>query len=292
MPAGVDTTIFGLDSTLLRFYVNSFKYPNGSPVLSGTVTVLLTEILSPGDMINNRASTMMASGEILQSCGLIKVSASIGGEDLITNGYGVGFIQKDTSDALMGLFYAATSKDDSMTIWTQSEIPYQHGTKKIKTSEIINDTLRTIYTKCFFFDNFNTFSYINCNWFTHFNTPKVGLSVILPDGTFNATNTQLFLVLPKTNAGWTGNAVLSNMGGLGKFDSSYNPVNHKLMLKTVGDTAVAPPGYNYELVAIANKGGKYYYWSTSGVVPYNNLVLNATMAEAPKDSITLWLKKL
>jgi hypothetical protein len=292
IPVGIDTTVFGAEGTLLRFYPNSFKDANGTILNSGTVNLLLTEILTPGDMINNRVTTMMATGEILQSCGQITVDAKIGGQEVYANRYAVGFKLHDSSSLPMSLFYAATSATDSMIIWTQTDVAYIHGTRQISTTEVINDTLRTVVDTCYFFDNFNNFTSINCNWFAMSVGPKADVSVVLPDGSFNATNTELYLVLPKINAGWAGSAVLSNIGKLGQYDSSYVPATNTLMLKTVGSMPIAPVGQNYELVTIANKGGNYYYWSTAGVVPSNGIHVSANMVALTRDSISALLKGL
>ena len=91
IPVGIDTTIFGAKGTLVRFYKNSFKSASGSIITSGSVDLLLTEILTPGDMINNRVTTMMATGEILQSCGQITIDAKMGGQEVYANNYAVGF---------------------------------------------------------------------------------------------------------------------------------------------------------------------------------------------------------
>lgn len=252
----------------------------------------LTEILTPGDMINNRVTTMMVTGEVLQSCGQVVVDAKMGGQQVYANKYAVGFKLHDSSALPMSLFYAATSATDSMIIWTQTDVSYIHGTSSISTTEVINDTLRTIVDTCYFFDDFNNFTTINCNWFTSLGAQKVGVSVVLPDGSFNQNNTQLYLVLPKVNAGWAGSSVLSNIGDLGQYDSCYVPYTNTLMLKTVGSSAVAPVGRFYELVAIANKSGNYYYWSTSGVVPGAGIHVNANLVALTQDSIASLLKGL
>ena len=291
--AGTDVTVFGSKyGTLLHFYPNSFRNAKGEVITSGTVILTLVEMYTPADMIRNRVTTMMPTGEILQSAGQVMITATLNGQEVFTRGYGIGFIQPDISPALMGLFYGSTNKVDSNITFAQSDADVQHGTRRVTTWGLFGGTSTSRVDTCFYFDSCRNLQWANCGWFIDPYSAKVPVSVMLPDYTFNEKNTQVYLVLPKTNAGWAGNAVLSNVGSLGSSDSSYIDSIHTMMLKSVGSFNVVPPGLKYELVVMASKDGKYYYWSNSGVIGSGGLFLNAALAEAKQDSINVWLKAL
>jgi len=290
--AGKDVTVFGtVHGTVLHFYPNSFRNAKGEVITSGSIDLQLTELYTPADIIRNRITTMMPTGEILQSAGQVLMKATMNGQEVYTWGYGIGFKQHDTSTALMGLFYGSTGKNDSVVTWAQSEAPVNHGTQRV-TSPINGGTSTSKTDTCFFFQWCRSLTRANCAWFVDPYASKVPVAVVLPDWSFNATNTQIYLVLPKTNTGWAGNAVLSNVGSLGVNDTTYIDSSKTLFLKSVGSFDVVPPGLNYELVVMANKDSKYYYWSTSGVIPYYGIYVSAALTEATQDSINVWLKKL
>ncbi len=290
--AGTDVTVFGDKGTLLHFYNYSFRNNSGATITSGKITVELTEMYSPADIINNRVTTMMPTGEILQSTGQVMIKATMNGQEVFTNGYGIGFRQKDSSSAPMGLFYGSTSRTDSTISWAQSDAQVNFGTQRITTYGVLGGTSNTRVDTCYYFSSCRNLNFANCGWFIDPYSSRVGVSVVLPDASFNNTNTEIYLVLPKTNAGWAGSAVISNLGDLGVSDSNYFDTSNTLILKSIGNTGVVPPGFKYELVVMANKEGKYYYWSNSGVVPGNGILVNAALTEARQDSIAVWLKKL
>ena len=279
----------------MHFYTNSFKTAAGAIITSGTINLQLVEMYKPGDMIANRATTM-ANGRILQSGGQVNIIATMNGETVYANKYGIAFKHGTTSSAPMALFYGATANADSIATWAQAD------TSMVGTvaSGANIDTLGSgggggsSYAPVFNFDTCTNFTWANCDWFYDNDSPKTTVSVILPDTTFNPGNTQLFLVLPNVNR-WgittdTFNAVMSNDGGYGS--TGYNAATRTLSILSEGNTTIAPAGLKYELVAITNKGGKYYYWQTSGVVPHNGLNLNAALAPDTESDILARLSGL
>ncbi len=118
--AGREQVITGASGTMLHFYPNSFKDKNGHIITSGTVNLQLTEMYKPGDMIANCASTSTVDGFPLQSSGQINVSATMNGEKVYANKYGVAFKQTGTQTP-MALYYGNANSDNPVVVWNISE---------------------------------------------------------------------------------------------------------------------------------------------------------------------------
>ena len=281
--AGRDTVVCGTNGTLLHFYVNSFKTATGNVITSGTINLQLVEMYKARDIICNRASTM-ANGKILSSGGQVSINASMDGQTVYTNGYGIGFPHANSSGTHMALFYGGTGNDDSVTTWSQSDTTnpgnVAHGTTADSTSSGHGAAM-------FIFDSCTNFTYINCDCFYNNDSPKTSVNIILPDTTFNPGNTQVFVVLHNISV-WgsiadTTIAVLTSYDNTGS--SNYVAATNTLTVKTEGQTNTIPAGLNYELVVITNKNGQFYYWETTGVVPHNGIIVNAALAPESQSDI-------
>lgn len=290
--AGRDTIVFGTNGTMLHFYTNSFKTANGTVITSGTIYLQLIEMYKPGDMIRNRATTM-ANGQILQSGGQVTINATMNGETVYANAYGIGFNHSNTSNARMALFYGGTGNADSVATWTQSDTAHQGNVANGTTSDSTLPPTIVVHT-IFNFDSCTNFTWANCDWFYQNDSPETFVNIILPDTSFNPNNTQAYLVLPNVNR-WGGtvdtfNAVLSNDGGYGS--THYTAATNTLSILSEGSSNIAPAGLNYKLVVITNKNGQYYYWQTSGVVPHNGIIVNAALTPDTQGDIVSRLQGL
>jgi len=282
--AGRDTIVYGANGTMLHFYTYSFKDAAGNIITSGTIDLQLTEMYKAGDMISNRATTF-ANGQILQSSGQINMVATLNGNEVYANSYGIGFKHGNSSSAPMALFYGASANSDSVATWTQSDST-KNGTT---TTGTVTDTVSSTPKSYFYFDTCSSFTWANCDWFYTNDSPETTVSIVLPDNSFNATNTQMYLVLPNVNR-W-GNtadifiAVLSNVEDKGLGSSSYTAKTNTLQLISEGNTNIVPAGLNYKLVVLANKNGTYYYYEQQGTIPHNGLTATATLVSQPESTI-------
>ena len=75
--AGRDTVIAGADSTLIRFYPNSFKDAAGNAITSGIVNIDLVEMYKTGDMVLNRTVTSTVDAQLLKSGGQVNIKATM-----------------------------------------------------------------------------------------------------------------------------------------------------------------------------------------------------------------------
>ena len=292
--AGRDTVVYGSKGTKLHFYANSFQNAAGAIITSGTVYLSLIEMYKPGDMIANRATTM-ANGQILQSGGQITMTATMNGQPVYANKYGIGFQHSNQSYAPMSLFYGSTGNADSTTTWTQGDTTKQGNIADGTITDTAGVGGTFTATSYFYFDTCTSFTWANCDWFYANDSPQTTVSAILPDTSFNAANTQLYLVLPNVNR-WgvtadTFTAVLSTAEPyLGS--GSYNAATKTMKLISEGQTNIVPAGLNYKLVVIANKNGQFYYYEQSGIIPHNGLVATVALATDTQGDIIARLQGL
>ena len=257
--AGRDTVIFGADSTMLHFYTNSFLDANNNIITSGTINLQLVEMYKPGDYIANRTSTI-SNNTILTSGGEINITATMNGQTITANRYGVGFKQPGSSSDTMALFYGTSNTPDSVVTWNIGNINLVGGGITYGT---INDTGITTYN--YIFDSCTGFNTVNCDYFGKFATlgsQWTDASVIVPNANFNGSNTEIFLMFPSYK--------VSVPIGL------YNSATNSFSINYHG--MQVPVGLSYELVVITNNNGNYYYYETSGTTTSG---MSVTVAPAP-----------
>ena len=284
---GRDTIVYGIKGTILHFYSNSFKDANGNIITNGNVNMQLMEMYTPGDMVRNRATTM-ANGQILQSGGQVNIIATMNGQQVYANKYSIGFAQYNPSSQPMALFYGSNTNTDSVVTWSASDTTIQGNLSQYTILDTIweykTDSSSLSYVSPeYIFDSCINFKWINCDKFWSNNSPKTSVKVILPDNSYNANNTGLYLVLPAINS------VLSNVQWGGS--TSYNTSTHTLTLISESDTTIVPVGMNYEIAVITNKNGIYYYWQTSGVTT-SGMTVTAVMAPSNQTDIVAKLQRL
>lgn len=280
--AGRDTMVFGSKGTMLHFYANSFRYANGATITSGIIKLKLVEMYKPGDMIRNRATTM-AGANLLRSGGQISVDATLNGEKVNTNKYGVGFIQPTTPTLAqpMALFYGNTNNRDSVVSWEVADTGKQRWNLAWPADSVKRMPIAVRYGQPwvgYVFDSASTLNYTNCDQFYDSDSPRVSVSVVLPDNSFLPSNTQVYLILPDINCAMS--TVEPMLGGAG-FDAATKTI--KLLSET--QTNIIPAGMKYILVVVAIKNGQYYYFQQPGTIPHNGLKTPATMTPESKESV-------
>jgi len=281
--AGVETTVFGAKGTLLHFYPNSFRDANGHTLTSGNVDIQLTEMYKPGDMIANRATTM-SGGQILRSGGQINISATVNGQPVFANRYGVGFMQQQWSPNPMTLFYGNTNNGDSIVNWQAADTT-QPGAfaAGVDTSGSFNTQYGRPWVG-YVFDSASTLQYTNCDAFYENDSPKTSVTAVMPDSSFTPSNTQVYLILPDINCAMS--SVEPELGG-----ASWNKPEHSITIVSEGNTNIVPQGMNYKLIVITNKNGQYYYWQTSGVITHQ-LKVTTTPTQTTQADVTSKLDAL
>lgn len=287
--AGRDTIVYGTN-TSLHFYSNSFKDANGSIITGGVINLQLVEMYTPGDMIKNRATTTLSNGQLLRSGGEVNIIATVNGQEVYANMYGISFAQPNISSEPMALFYGNSNNLDSVVTWSVStnigdtihstsiDTIYSQRTPTAATLRIVNS---------YSFNSCSKFRSVNCDYFYSNDSPKTSVSIIVPDSSFNPTNTQFYIVLP------TINCIVSNvLNTAGGYAGTYwNAASHTVKMTSEGNTDIIPTGMNYKVVAITNKNGSYYYYQSSGISKMG-MTINATMKQDTEENIKISLSTL
>jgi hypothetical protein len=271
--AGASQTVVGANGTVLNFYPNSFKNASGTIITSGTINLQLVEMYKPGDMIQNRAVTTTSDGQLLQSGGEINIIATMNGQEIYANKYGIGFKQSGPSSQSMELYYGSVNNVDSVITWTVGN-NVNPGTTAPST---IHDSVHT-HNYLYLFDSCTNFLSVNCddtyteNWANVSNTT---VSVTIPDEKFNPGNTDVYIVATTFKK----IAILAKPGPANSFVFSET-FSAGGTYHTIG----LPIGLNYELVVLSNINGSYYYYQTSGIIT-NGMTINAAVAPETRGDI-------
>ena len=254
--AGRNSTFRANGGTVLNFYPNSFKDASENIITTGNVSIQLTEVYTPlDDMIQNRTITM-TNGVMLQSAGEVNIVATQNGQEVLANKYGISFKQSTASSQPTCLYYYSASDTGSGITWNISDTT-KSGTVVNGTTTITNTTLgyEIVYT----FDSCTNFNWINCKKI-HYSDSNKMLTVTLPDSSYKAANTSIFIVFPDLNA------VITNMGRQW-VTSTISPLI--INLTSDGKPDIIPDGVNYKVLVMSNKNGSFYYYESTGIVSGN-----------------------
>jgi hypothetical protein len=290
--AGRDTMVFGDKGTMLHFYTYSFKTASGAIITSGNVDLQLVEMYKPGDMIRNRATTM-AGGYLLNSGGQINLSASMNGQAVYANRYGIGYYQENPNPAkVMELFYGNVKNVDSVVNWDEKDTLVERymawPADSMRRMPIEYSYGRTWMG--YVFDSASKLEYTNCDAFYYDTAAKVSVAAVMPDGTFTPENTQVYLVLPTINCAMS---TVQSVGTASYGTAHYNATTRTINLISEGNTNIVPYGMKYILIVIANKGGQYYYYKYSGdAIPTTGIKMNAIMTPDSKANVLAILSAL
>ena len=265
--AGRDTIVYGTGGTMLHFYTNSFKTAAGTIITNGTIYIQLLEMYKPGDMIANRTGTITASGKLIKSTGQVNIVATMNGATVYANKYALGFAQSNPSTQKMELFYGGTNTTDSTTNWTVCDTT-QPGTVAFGIDSAGNEIFYSNSTYVpppapwyYVFDSCSSFGFVNSDyWWDYSGPPLTQITAIMPDTSFNRSNTQVYVTL------------LADKVNLSMYDNDSG-----------GFVEDVPPGINYTLVAITNKNGNFYFCQQSGVTASGLKVQMAMAQDAQGD---------
>ena len=191
--AGTSKTITGARGTVITFNPQSFKDGAGNIISSGDVDIKLTEAYTPGQMIMNGLNTTTVSHNLLTSGGSVNIVATVNQHEVFANNYKLSFPQPANSDNPMALYKGTTTTElpGARNIWGDDT-----------TSTIMRTTKDSLNQNSFFyvFDTCVNFNWINCDHFYSAPDPKTDIKVVMPDTSYNSTNTQVFVVFPTINS--------------------------------------------------------------------------------------------
>ena len=244
--AGTYQTITGGRGTVIGFNPQSFKDASGNIISSGTINIKLIEAYTPGQMILNGVTTSTTSHQLLASGGCVNIVATYNQQEVKANNYSISFPQPTLNDNAMSLFKGQTDNTlpGARNVW---------GTDT--TGTIPRTTKDSLAENNFYvFDTCLSFNWINCDHFYSAPDPKSDVKVVMPDASYDATNTQVFVVFPDLNAVTT--------------LYSYDAPTHTFSLGYTG--YYLPVGTNIKIVVLSSKTNGTYFMDTQANISVTN----------------------
>lgn len=266
--AGVYSTVTASHGTKLKFYPYSFKDYSGRTITSGTVQIGITEMYGAGAGLANR-SVSLSGNELLQNGGQIYITASMAGQPISVNKYGVGFLAQPNLSSPMGLYYGSKEYGDSLTRWITSG--YAAGTMAMNTSMdtmsvyLIDSTgthvdTANLYRNYNMFDSCSRLQWVGCLYPNYVAGKTTNITVTPSDTLFTTSNTLIFVVFPGINS-----VVPVN---------KYDPATHSFSLPLGYEI---PRDVKVHIVTIGYTAGNLHYSAQMNVTPSQGTNFRAEM---------------
>lgn len=269
--AGSAQTITGAKGTSISFNAQSFTTQNGTVITSGSIKIQLTEALTPGQMIMNRVSTVTDADNMLQSGGSVNIAATLNGNPVYAKKYKVSFKQPAASSQPMALFNGIVTPSGinaGAVIWSNTPTNPVTGTTG-------NDSLGSGPTY-YIFDSCTNFGWINCDYFYSAPDPKTDITVVMPDGTYNDSTTNVMVIFPALNM----------VAGM----HHYNAATHSFNFENANYRV--PVGSSVKVVIMGVKNNVYFFELKTNITVTNGLSLTATPANSTLANIQALLSGL
>jgi len=263
--AGTSKRIKCSGGTLVTFYPNSFKDKNGNIITAGNVDLQITEMTTPGDMLANRTSTT-TSDMLLRSGGEMNIKATMSGQEVFANKYGLAFKAAAPTTQPMELFYGDTNNPDSITTWDIRK--GGPGTYASNGTLTISDSAYSIVESAYYvLDSCTDFNWVNCDHPYDATSKFVKVHLVFPDNTLKDAYPSLNIAYPSIN--------IATCFGPTEFNSSSH---------TMTFSGWAPIGPSSKIaLLIPLKNGDFYYYEQAATMSeemnINANVSRLTLAE-------------
>lgn len=262
--AGQYTVITTNGGNRLVFYSNSFKDAAGNILTSGNVDIEVLEASGLGNIIRSQAMTVDNNGQMLRSGGEMRITATMAGQPVFANKYGVQFKAAATTTQPMELYYGTAATIDTSFSWLLGSGTTGSAAAGTNTLAIVADsvvdtaslldttlpgptyTYTYTYNPYFIFDSCTNFNWINCDHFMGSGGTLTQINIILPDTSFNPCNTSVYVIFP------TDNSAMEADENYGINRNHYKAIN-------------IPVGISAKIFTMTNKGGNYYYSLQTGL---------------------------
>jgi len=242
--AGQYQVVTGEKGTKIAFFNNSFKKKDGTILTSGSVKIVLQEMLTGSEMILANKTTT-SNGQLLQSGGQILVKAYLNGEELLVNKNAKPEVLIPSNTLRTMSLYAGTIKEnDSIKGDTSINWDITKDTVKVKDTQAFVGGTFWPRGYGFFMDSFR---YWNCDQLWDAPSGRTELNITLPTG-FVDSNSSVFIYFTSINS-------VAKCEGFIKSTNTFH-LNH----------STAPIGMSIKILAIGHKNGKYYYEIKSAMV--------------------------
>jgi len=265
--AGTSGQITGARGTVIRFNPQSFKDAGGNIITSGIINIRLTEAYTPGQMIMNGVTTTTAANKQLTSGGCVDIKATLNGQEVFANNYAISFKQPGPSENPMGLFKGYQTTDPGANIKWNDDI-----------TNIVERATKDTTSQSFFyaFDTCVNFNWVNCDYFYTAPDPKTDLKVVMPDSSYNALNTQVFVIFPTLNS-------VTNL-------YIYDAATRTFSFGYPG--YYMPVGMSIKIMVVSGRNNAYYMDLQTGLTVTNNMTVTSNPASQTKTYIQAQLSAL
>lgn len=271
--AGQQIKIVGAKGTNITFYPTSFKKKDGTILTSGSVTVILQEMLTGPEMML-AGKTTTSNGKILVSGGQFFVNATLNGEQLFINPDSKPKVTLPSNQAAteMSLFKGNPKENDSIAGDTTIDWEIKKDTMVHRIDSISDNSgiVRFDWTYSF---GFEEFGYYNCDKFYDWTSPRTEIKVKTPNG-FDHTNTHVYVYFKSINS-------VIKLEGFDKNSQTFF-INH----------SEAPIGLEVTIVAVAKKDNKHYLDVKSNIILTANYSTTSNLIESTEAAIKLAIKGL
>lgn len=271
--AGQQKMVVGEKGTNITFYPTSFKKKDGTILTSGSVTVVLQEMLTGPEMML-AGKTTTSNGKILVSGGQFFINATLNGEQLFINHDSKPKVTLPTNQAATGmsLFKGNPNENDSIAGDTTIDWEIKRDTMVHRIDSISDNSgiVRFDWTYSF---GFEEFGYYNCDKFYDWTSPRTEIKVKTPNG-FDHMNTQVYVYFKSINS-------VIKLEGFDKNSQTFF-INH----------AEAPIGLEVTIVAVAKKDNKHYLDVKSNIILTANYSTTSNLIESTEAAIKLAIKGL
>ena len=245
--AGQQQVVTGEKGTKVTFFATSFKKKDGTILTSGSVKIVLQEMLTGPEMILANKTTT-SDGKLLISGGQIFISAYSGLEELLVNQNAKIQVQIPNNNlGSMALYKGNVKERDSIKEDTTINWVKEKDTVAINldSAQGGGGAAGGGLKEYFKFD-FGDFGYWNCDQLYSDPNPKTELHIKTPAG-FVDSNTQIYIYFVAINS-------VAKCEGF-KLQTNEFYLNH----------SEAPVGMSIKIVLIAKKDGIHYLDTKSAV---------------------------
>jgi hypothetical protein len=265
--AGTTQTITGARGTVITFNPQSFKNSAGI-IASGTVNIQLTEAYTPGQMIMNGVVTTTMNHKLLSSGGCVNIVATVNQLVVQANNYSISFKQPAMSNNPMSLFTGTTTSEltGANRIWNDDST----ATVPRANKDSLNQNF--FYT----FDTCVNFNWINCDYFYSALDPKTDIKIVMPDSSYNASNTQVFVIFPDLN-------FVSTL-------YTYDATTHAFSFGYAG--YYLPVGTNIKVFIVGGKNNAFFMDYQQNISVTNNMTITSSPVTHTKTDIQTLLSGL
>jgi hypothetical protein len=243
--AGQQQLVTGEKGTKITFYANSFKKKDGTILTSGSIKIVLQEMLTANKMILAKKSTT-SNGNILRSGGQIFIKAFLGSEELIVNEASKPSVSiLSTTFEPMSLYSGTVKPMDSIAGDTIINWDITKDSIVFKQDSAGGGGGGN-YVGSYNF-KFGNFGYWNCDQLYNDPSPKTEMYIGTPSG-FVDSNTAVFIYFTSLNS-------VARCEG-------FNYTTNKFYL----NHSQASVGLACKIVLVSKKDNKFYFDLKSATV--------------------------